>query len=179
MRTSSVPFREAQSWHHCAVHAVNNLLQRRECSAQEFEDIAEELQQRTGGIRHKAPLGLGGYSADVVLMALKRRELEAVVLDLRKPEEALAQLRGETVVGALLNEVKHPAWWQFWRSGRHWLAALRRVRTRPGGQRDRSEWLVVDSQDEDSRPAEPLSDEAFLTYVAAALPGCVVFLVYG
>ena len=74
--TPDAPEVEGQAWSRCAVHAVNNIIQRegQNFTYQDFERIADSLQEPTvwtsiSGTAHKSAFGIGAAAATQVISA--------------------------------------------------------------------------------------------------------------
>ena len=79
-------YHERQSLQLCALHVVNNLLQRREFSKSELDAICLELAPDSyrWWNPHRSPLGLGNYDVNVIMTALQRRGFDTVWFDKRR-----------------------------------------------------------------------------------------------
>ncbi len=120
---------ERQVLQRCAVHAANNLLQRRAFSHDDFSAIAAALTPPTffGLLSpHRAPLGLGNFDANVLLRALcgEGSGRDFRWLDARCARALLAPARfphGAALLGFLANR---PSGGMLGRSlgARHWFA---------------------------------------------------------
>ncbi|XP_057898256.1 josephin-2 [Melospiza georgiana] len=95
-----VPYHERQRRQLCALHALNNLLQRPWLSQAQADRICQRLAPNSRPNPHRSLLGLGNYDVNVVMAALGMLGLAAVWWDKRRPLERLAVPR---VLGFLLN----------------------------------------------------------------------------
>uniref|UniRef100_A0A8C5QPV3 ubiquitinyl hydrolase 1 n=1 Tax=Leptobrachium leishanense TaxID=445787 RepID=A0A8C5QPV3_9ANUR len=77
-------FHERQRLELCAVHALNNLLQRPEISQQLAEDICRGLAPDSMINPHRSFLGTGNYDVNVIMAALQTLDYAAVWWDKRK-----------------------------------------------------------------------------------------------
>jgi hypothetical protein len=77
---------------HCAVHAVNNLLQRSEYQSADFDTIAKELSPSSWFWNNPHKSWLGNYDANVLGVALTRVGLEVEWLDKAGAERTGAPL---------------------------------------------------------------------------------------
>ncbi|XP_025916023.1 josephin-2 isoform X2 [Apteryx rowi] len=120
-------YHERQRLELCAVHALNNVLQR-PCFTQEAADeICKRLAPEARLNPHRSVLGTGNYDINVIMAALQSLELAAVWWDKRRSLERLALGR---IVGFILNVpsnvslgfVSLPV------SRKHWLA-VRQLRS--------------------------------------------------
>ena len=73
-------YHEQQSCQLCALHVLNNLLQRREFSKADLDAICARLAPDAWINPHKSMLGLGNYDANVIMAALQD---ERVNMELR------------------------------------------------------------------------------------------------
>lgn len=123
---SAAPYFERQVLQRCAVHAANNLLQRRAFSHDDFSAIADMLTPPAFfGLwsLHRAPLSLGNFDANVLLRALcgEGSGRDFRWLDVRCARALLAPARfphGAALLGFLANR---PTGGLLVRS-RHWFA---------------------------------------------------------
>ncbi|XP_064593432.1 josephin-2 isoform X3 [Zonotrichia leucophrys gambelii] len=95
-----VPYHERQRRQLCALHALNNLLQRPWLSQAQADRICQRLAPNSRPNPHRSLLGLGNYDVNVVMAALGMLGLAAVWWDKRRPLERLCVPR---VLGFLLN----------------------------------------------------------------------------
>ncbi|XP_063283555.1 josephin-2 [Pelobates fuscus] len=93
-------FHERQRLELCAVHALNNLLQRPEISQQLAEDICRGLSPNTMINPHRSILGTGNYDVNVIMAALQTLDYAAVWWDKRKSLESLVL---SEIFGFILN----------------------------------------------------------------------------
>ena len=77
-------YHERQSWKFCAIHAVNNLLQKCEFKKADFDKIARALAPGTWLNPHKSPLGIGNYDISVLTMALQSKNMGVQWFDRRR-----------------------------------------------------------------------------------------------
>ena len=79
-------YHERQSLQLCALHVVNNLMQRQEFSKSELDAICLELAPDSypWWNPHRSPLGLGNYDVNVIMTALQRRGFDTVWFDKRR-----------------------------------------------------------------------------------------------
>ncbi|XP_066426246.1 josephin-2 isoform X1 [Molothrus aeneus] len=95
-----VPYHERQRRQLCALHALNNLLQRPWLSQASADRICQRLAPNSRPNPHRSLLGLGNYDVNVVMAALGMLGLAAVWWDKRRPLERLCLTH---VLGFLLN----------------------------------------------------------------------------
>ncbi|XP_074994900.1 josephin-2 isoform X1 [Calonectris borealis] len=101
---AAVPYHERQRLELCAVHALNNVLQR-PCFTQEAADeICKRLAPDARLNPHRSLLGTGNYDVNVIMAALQSLELAAVWWDKRRSLERLAL--GQ-ILGFILNVPSH------------------------------------------------------------------------
>ncbi|XP_062368561.1 josephin-2 isoform X2 [Cinclus cinclus] len=93
-------YHERQRLELCALHALNNLLQRPWLSKAAADSICQRLSPNSRPNPHRSPLGTGNYDINVVMAALGTLGLAAIWWDKRRPLEHLALPR---VLGLLLN----------------------------------------------------------------------------
>ncbi|XP_037244467.1 josephin-2 [Falco biarmicus] len=97
-------YHERQRLELCAVHALNNVLQR-PCFTQEAADeICKRLAPNAHLNPHRSLLGTGNYDVNVIMAALQSLELAAVWWDKRRSLERLAL--GQ-ILGFILNVPSH------------------------------------------------------------------------
>lgn len=154
-------YHERQRLALCAVHAVNNLLQRAAHTPADFDAACAELAPPEtlawwAANPHRSRLGIGDYDANVVLLLLARHH--DLTADWWDPRHAVGprDLAGRR--GALWN-VPSPTAWGRLTGGRHWVALLCRRRSGADGageagdddddDDDADEWIDLDSR----RPA--------------------------
>uniref|UniRef100_A0A8B9UBT9 Josephin-2 n=2 Tax=Anas TaxID=8835 RepID=A0A8B9UBT9_9AVES len=98
------PYHERQRLELCALHALNNLLQR-PCFTQEAADeICKRLAPDARLNPHRSLLGTGNYDVNVIMAALQSLGLAAVWWDKRRSLERL--VLGQ-IVGFILNVPSH------------------------------------------------------------------------
>uniref|UniRef100_A0A8C5QPI6 Josephin-2 n=1 Tax=Leptobrachium leishanense TaxID=445787 RepID=A0A8C5QPI6_9ANUR len=93
-------FHERQRLELCAVHALNNLLQRPEISQQLAEDICRGLAPDSMINPHRSFLGTGNYDVNVIMAALQTLDYAAVWWDKRKSLDSLVL---SEIFGFILN----------------------------------------------------------------------------
>ncbi|KAE8611993.1 hypothetical protein XENTR_v10012663 [Xenopus tropicalis] len=97
--TESV-FHERQRLELCAVHALNNLLQKPEFSHQRAEEICRGLAPNSMINPHRSLLGTGNYDVNVIMAALQTMDYAAVWWDKRRSLESLVL---SEIFGFILN----------------------------------------------------------------------------
>ncbi|ETW04258.1 hypothetical protein H310_04586 [Aphanomyces invadans] len=117
---SSNIYHEKQFLMRCGLHSVNNMLQRRAFSANEFDAIAETLAQTTdstwGFSPYRAVLGIGNFGVDVLTTALLRYGHRTTYFDRRK---SLDSIDLSSVKGLLCN-ISSSRMLGLWQT-RHWF----------------------------------------------------------
>ncbi|XP_053577066.1 josephin-2 [Bombina bombina] len=93
-------FHERQRLELCAVHALNNLLQRPEITQQRAEEICRGLAPNTLFNPHRSVLGTGNYDVNVIMAALHSLDYAAVWWDKRRSLESLVL---SEILGFILN----------------------------------------------------------------------------
>ncbi|XP_066568611.1 josephin-2 [Amia ocellicauda] len=93
-------YHERQCWELCAVHALNNLLQRPQFSKQSADSICTDLSPQSVLNPHRSVLGTGNYDVNVIMAALLSQGLRAVWWDRRRSLQCLCVSRP---VGFILN----------------------------------------------------------------------------
>ncbi|KFO69361.1 Josephin-2, partial [Cuculus canorus] len=83
-------YHERQRLELCALHALNNLLQRPYFTPETADDICKRLAPNVRINPHRSFLGTGNYDVNVILAALQSLELEALWWDKRRSLERLA-----------------------------------------------------------------------------------------
>nr|XP_041568903.1 josephin-2 [Taeniopygia guttata] len=94
------PYHERQRRQLCALHALNNLLQRPWLSQASADRICRRLSPHARPNPHRSLLGTGDYDVNVVMAALGSLGLAALWWDKRRPLERLSLPH---VLGLLLN----------------------------------------------------------------------------
>lgn len=78
-------YHEQQVRELCALHALNNLFQTKDCFTKvELDSICHSLSPNYWINPHKSVLGLGNYDINVVMKALRNRSYETIWFDKRK-----------------------------------------------------------------------------------------------
>lgn len=78
-------YHERQVRELCALHALNNLFQQKECFTKaELDIICHTLSPDNWINPHKSVLGLGNYDINVIMKALQKKDCEAIWFDKRK-----------------------------------------------------------------------------------------------
>lgn len=78
-------YHERQVRELCALHALNNLFQERDCfTKSELDVICHTLSPDNWINPHKSVLGLGNYDINVIMKALQKKDCEAIWFDKRK-----------------------------------------------------------------------------------------------
>lgn len=78
-------YHEKQVRELCALHALNNLFQEKECfTKSELDVICHTLSPDNWINPHKSVLGLGNYDINVIMKALQKKDCEAIWFDKRK-----------------------------------------------------------------------------------------------
>ncbi|KAG8320862.1 Josephin-1 [Homalodisca vitripennis] len=94
-------YHEKQVKELCALHALNNLFQKKQAfTKQELDEICQSLSPDVWINPHRSLLGLGNYDVNVIMTALQRRGCEAIWFDKRKDPSCL-QL--DRISGFILN----------------------------------------------------------------------------
>ncbi|KAM4721691.1 josephin-2 [Rhinophrynus dorsalis] len=93
-------FHERQRLELCAVHALNNLLQKPQISYQLAEEICRGLAPNSMINPHRSFLGTGNYDVNVIMAALQTLDYAAVWWDKRRSLESLVL---SEVFGFILN----------------------------------------------------------------------------
>ncbi|XP_075594626.1 josephin-2 [Balearica regulorum gibbericeps] len=97
---SAGPYHERQRLELCAVHALNNVLQRPCFTREAADEICKRLAPDARLNPHRSLLGTGNYDVNVIMAALQSLELAAVWWDKRRSLERLAL--GQ-ILGFILN----------------------------------------------------------------------------
>ncbi|XP_060235975.1 josephin-2 isoform X2 [Meriones unguiculatus] len=93
-------YHERQRLELCAVHALNNVLQKQHFSQEAADEICKRLAPDSRLNPHRSLLGTGNYDVNVIMAALQGLGLAAVWWDRRRP---LSQLALPQVLGLILN----------------------------------------------------------------------------
>ncbi|XP_075040244.1 josephin-2 [Mixophyes fleayi] len=93
-------FHERQRLELCAVHALNNLLQRAEITQLRAEEICRGLSPNSVINPHRSLLGTGNYDVNVIMAALQTMDFAAVWWDKRR---SLESLELSEIFGFILN----------------------------------------------------------------------------
>lgn len=144
-------YHERQSLALCAVHAVNNLLQRKHYSKEDFDQLCLQMDSSRLWNAHRSPLGIGNYDVNVAIQALQMANCTTDWQDARKELE----LTG--AAGILWNV---PGW--LWGS-RHWIALLRVNQV----------WLNLDSK---LKVPKVVGDDAECAKLLKGLKGHVILV---
>ncbi|KAJ9074088.1 Josephin-1 [Entomophthora muscae] len=131
-------YHERQRYQLCAVHAINNLLQRPQYDKKDLDLIASQLSDEkdfrekslfrslSPSNAYKGWLGLGDYDVSVLIKAFQSLDLEVVWFDLRKGVDKI-DLDDPLFVGMIVNfqpesVLKKVSSALGLTSGRHWKA---------------------------------------------------------
>lgn len=160
-------YHERQTLFQCGRHALNNLLGERAFTTEELDSIAVSVAEIEGApipwlsLAHRWPI-LGNHDANVICMALQRKNLAARFWDARDHKSLPDVLCDSGVIGLILNVVSRHAWMCPIKSmrGRHWKAVCR-------GAELGSPW--VDSDSELPEPVPLPDNAAALAMLEAAL----------
>jgi hypothetical protein len=155
---------ERQSWARCAIHCVNNVLQRAAVSRGEFDDECLRLAPDAHWLNnpHRSWLpGLGDYDANVLVNVLQANQCAVRFVDRRQRPLQLA-LDDESLLGFVVNVKRsRNLLFRLLGSGRHWFAVARRRESRD------VQWALLDSLNDAPRLFDSLADvDAFLTALA-------------
>ena len=102
-------FHEKQSRARCAIHAVNNILQKPKFNAESFDSITETLTPSTSFFSinpHKNMFGLGYYDVNVIATAFQKEKMQCVWFDMRKNIGDLNLDEAEGVIVNFLSKCK-------------------------------------------------------------------------
>ncbi|KAH3760570.1 Josephin protein [Pelomyxa schiedti] len=136
---------EKQHWQLCAIHAVNNLLQRPHFNKQRFDEIVSALSGRRRLISpHCSPIGLGNYDVNVIIQALDQIGYVVQWYDNRRGRKQLENhLHNACIVGVLVN-IPTTSCCGFY-SSRHWFT-IRPIPQNSTALVTASNWFVLDSR---------------------------------
>ena len=135
--TEEPVFHETQRLSLCAVHACNNLLQRRHFAQKHFDDMCLELAPGEHIFNpHRSMLRLGNFDINVVMALLQKEAMEVTWHDKREEltVDVFREKEEKELVGILWNVPSESVWGRLWRS-RHWIA-LRKYQ---------GQWMNLDS----------------------------------
>jgi josephin len=107
----------------CAVHAVNNLMQRKRYTKADFDTACLQLNASQWFNPHRSFLQIGNYDVNVVIMLLQEEGYLVQWHDRRKVLTAATLQEQDNLVGLLLN-LPSPSIWGRLTRGRHWIALL-------------------------------------------------------
>ncbi|XP_055611389.1 josephin-like protein [Uranotaenia lowii] len=94
-------YHEKQIKELCALHALNNLFQDKECySKMQLDEICRQLAPNDYINPHRSILGLGNYDINVIITALHTKDCEAVWFDKRRDPSCLDTAN---IIGFILN----------------------------------------------------------------------------
>ncbi|GLE08362.1 hypothetical protein PINS_up019458 [Pythium insidiosum] len=123
-------YHEKQSLLRCGIHAINNLLQAPVVDQRVMDTACAQLVQAdpSGGSLsswlwhpHRAPLGLGNYDVNVLMLVLQQQGYDMQWVN--KTQRVTAQtLDFDGVVGLLCNVVTTGGLWRRVLEQRHWFA---------------------------------------------------------
>jgi len=115
-------YHEKQVRQLCAVHAINNLLQKCCFKQKDLDNICYRLTPDALINPHKSILGTGNYDVNVLMSALQDKGLETVWFDKRKPVDGI---KVDQVVGFILNIPNRLNLGLWTMHRKHWLAVRR------------------------------------------------------
>ena len=119
----SFSYHERQRRAQCAVHALNNALQRRAATPADFDAVATRLAHTTGRRWAWPQRWLGNYDANVLLSVAAACGVHARWLDRRRLRELAAEALAASRLCALLLNVRNRGLpLACLRPARHWLA---------------------------------------------------------
>jgi len=104
---------------HCAVHSVNNILQRKVFTNVMFDDIAKQFSPDSWVNPHKSVFGTGDYDANILLYAISV-EAGLPTVWFNKKKQNLNHLKTEKLAGVIINVVTSRSFFGLFES-RHWL----------------------------------------------------------
>ena len=120
-------YHEQQTSQHCAVHTINNILQRRAFTTKDFDEIAMQCSPDSWVNPHKSIFGTGNYDANVLLAALSIHSGLPTTWFNRK-KQRLASLDTSKLAGIIINVISSSfLWWET----RHWLPLVPIMYQRP------------------------------------------------
>ncbi|KAM7542336.1 hypothetical protein Aperf_G00000005955 [Anoplocephala perfoliata] len=113
-------YHQRQSLMLCAVHAINNVLQRDAVTKADLNRICEELAPDCSPLMnpHRNVLGLGNFDANALIVALQQTGHDIVWFD-KRTSLADHRLDWSKIVGCILN-ARRKSFASI--SGRHWVA---------------------------------------------------------
>ncbi|VDN97297.1 unnamed protein product [Rodentolepis nana] len=155
-------YHQRQSLMLCAVHAINNVLQRHAVTKADLNRICEELAPDCSPFMnpHRNILGLGNYDANALIVALQETGHDIIWFD-KRTSLADHRLDWSKIVGCILNARRKSIASV---GGRHWVA-FRGIAT-PDPE-------VVNYYDLDSKLRKPVlvakSHEEFSNYIERRL----------
>ncbi|XP_058836183.1 josephin-like protein isoform X4 [Topomyia yanbarensis] len=98
---ASTVYHEKQIKELCALHALNNLFQDRDCyNKVQLDEICRNLAPNDYINPHRSILGLGNYDINVIITALQLKNCEAIWFDKRKDPSCIDT---SNIVGFILN----------------------------------------------------------------------------
>ena len=130
----------------CAVHAVNNLMQRKRYTKADFDTACLQLNASQWFNPHRSFLKIGNYDVNVVIMLLQEEGYLVQWHDRRKVLTAATLQEQQNLVGLLLNVPSTSIWGRLTR-GRHWIALLLHTEADDGSDNDKNNktWRNLDS----------------------------------
>uniref|UniRef100_A0A2C9K6S3 Josephin-2 n=1 Tax=Biomphalaria glabrata TaxID=6526 RepID=A0A2C9K6S3_BIOGL len=94
-------YHERQVKELCALHALNNLMQKKDAfTKKDLDDICLRLSPDTFINPHRSMLGLGNYDVNVIMAALQEKGYETIWFDKRKKVNVLIP---DKIMGFILN----------------------------------------------------------------------------
>jgi len=125
-------FFESQQWARCAVHCVNNLVQRGAVTHADFDAecvaLAPEASRWRNPHRSLIP-GVGDYDANVLINVVQRVAQASVRFVDRRQRPLPLRLDDERLVGFVVNVTRSSSvLWRLFGSGKHWFAIARKGR---------------------------------------------------
>ncbi|KAG5671501.1 hypothetical protein PVAND_001695 [Polypedilum vanderplanki] len=97
-------YHEKQSFMFCAIHAINNLFQKKLFTKAQFDEICKLLSPDYYINPHKSVLGIGNYDVNCIMKALESQEKELIWYDKRREITAESiEINNNSLFGYILN----------------------------------------------------------------------------
>jgi len=154
------PYHEKQEWEFCLKHALNALFGREEFTTADMDTICNQLAPDKLINPHKSIFRTGNYDANVLMMALHKKDVDVQWFDSRKAQSDLSlnddflcpKEKYAEFLGFIVNNQQKK---MFVFNRRHWLT-IKRIE---------GVWYNLDSKNED---AEPWKEEELLKWLKSA-----------
>lgn len=123
-------YHEKQKLYRCGLHAVNNILQRKEFTTKDFNRICSDLKKNSGKSSmfnpHRGWFNMGYYDVNVLAEALTSRGYEMQWFDMRKKPTEI-EFDSPLLIGFIVNTtIENFASYIGISKDNHWIALLKK-----------------------------------------------------